>query len=46
VLRPGASAHEVATEALYAMMKAGAEKTSTPIHVNLGIQTSVLAGPA
>ena len=44
VLRPGATAHEVATEALYAMMKAGAEKTSTPIHVNLGIETCMLHG--
>jgi Xaa-Pro aminopeptidase len=44
VLRPGATAHEVATEALYAMMKAGAERTSTPIHVNLGIETCMLHG--
>ena len=44
VLKPGVSAHEVATEALYAMMKAGAEKTSTPIHVNLGIETCMLHG--
>jgi len=44
VLRPGVSAHEIATEALYAMMKADAEKTSTPIHVNLGIETCMLHG--
>ena len=44
LLRPGASAHEVATEALYAMWRAGAEGTSTPIYVNLGVETCMLHG--
>jgi Xaa-Pro aminopeptidase len=34
----------VATEALYTMMRAGAEGTSTPIHVNFGIETCMLHG--
>jgi Xaa-Pro dipeptidase len=44
LLHPGATGREVATEALYAMMKAGAEGTSTPIHVNLGPDTCMLHG--
>ena len=44
LLRPGATAHEVATEALYAMMRAGAERTSTPLYVNFGIETCMLHG--
>ena len=36
LLRDGATAHEIATEALHAMMRAGAERTSTPIYVNVG----------
>ena len=44
MLRPGVTAHELATEALYAMMKAGAEKTSTPIHVNVGVETCMIHG--
>jgi Xaa-Pro aminopeptidase len=44
LLRPGASAHEVATEATYAMMRAGAEATSTPIYVNFGVETCMLHG--
>jgi Xaa-Pro aminopeptidase len=44
MLRPGVTGREVATEALYAMMKAGAEGTSTPIHVNLGPDTCMLHG--
>lgn len=43
-LRPGVTAHEIATEALYTMMRAGAEKTSTPVWVNLGIETCMLHG--
>ena len=36
---PGATGHDIATEALYTMMKAGAEGTSTPIHINSGIRS-------
>jgi len=35
----GITGHEIATEVLYAMMKAGAEGTSTPIHINAGIRS-------
>jgi Xaa-Pro aminopeptidase len=44
MLQPGVTAHEVATEALYAMMRAGAEKTSTPVWVNFGIESCMLHG--
>jgi Xaa-Pro aminopeptidase len=44
LLAPGAVPHDVATEALYAMMRAGAERTSTPIHVNVGTDTCWLHG--
>jgi Xaa-Pro aminopeptidase len=44
LLAPGVSAHEVATEALYAMWRAGAEGTSTPIYVNFGVETCMLHG--
>ena len=44
LLRPGVTAHEIATEALYTMMRAGAEKTSTPVWVNVGIETCMLHG--
>jgi Xaa-Pro aminopeptidase len=44
LLRPGVTAHEIATEALYAMMRAGAERTSTPIYVTFGIETCMLHG--
>ena len=44
LLRAGTTAHEVATEALYAMMRAGAERTSTPIYVNVGLETCMLHG--
>jgi len=44
LLRPGVTGREVATETLYAMMLAGAEGTSTPIHVNLGPDTCMLHG--
>ncbi len=39
LLAAGVTGHEIATEVLYAMMKAGAEGTSTPIHVNTGIRS-------
>ena len=44
LLRPGVTAHEIATEVTYTMMKAGADGTSTPIYVNFGIETCMLHG--
>lgn len=44
LLRPGATAREVAVEALYAMLRAGAERTSTPVYVNVGVETCMLHG--
>jgi Xaa-Pro dipeptidase len=44
LLKPGATAHEIGTEALYTMMKAGAEGTSTPLHVNIGIDSCMIHG--
>lgn len=44
LLRPGVTGHEIATEVLYAMMKAGAEGTSTPIHVNAGARSCWIHG--
>lgn len=44
LLRPGVTAHELATEAQYTMMRAGASGTSTPIHVNVGVDTCMIHG--
>jgi Xaa-Pro dipeptidase len=44
MLVPGVTAHELATEALYTMMKAGAEGTSTPIHINFQVETCMIHG--
>jgi Xaa-Pro aminopeptidase len=44
MLRPGVTAHEVVTEALYVMMRAGAERTSTPLWANFGIESCMLHG--
>jgi Xaa-Pro aminopeptidase len=44
LLRPGVTAHEIATEATYAMMQAGAERTATPVYVTFGIETCMLHG--
>lgn len=44
LLRPGVSAHEIATEVLYVMMTAGSPGTSTPIHVNFGVDTCMIHG--
>ncbi|MBN2149783.1 MAG: aminopeptidase P family protein [Anaerolineales bacterium] len=44
MLRAGVTAHEVATEVLYTMMKAGADGTSTPLYVNFGVYTCMLHG--
>jgi Xaa-Pro aminopeptidase len=44
LLRPGVTAHEIATEVTYALMKAGAARTSTPIYVTFGVETCMLHG--
>ncbi len=44
LLRPGVTAREIAIEAGYTMMRAGAEGTSTPIFVTFGIETCMLHG--
>jgi Xaa-Pro aminopeptidase len=44
LLRPGITGHELATEITYAMMKAGAEGTSTPIHINSGKRSCWIHG--
>jgi len=44
LLKPGISEHELATEIIYTMMKAGAEGTSTPIHINSGKRTCWIHG--
>lgn len=44
LIKPGITGHELATELLYTMMKAGAEGTSTPIHVNIGYETCWIHG--
>ncbi|MDF1665768.1 MAG: Xaa-Pro peptidase family protein [Planctomycetota bacterium] len=44
LLRPNAKAHDIATEVLYTMMKAGSSGTSTPIHVNFGIDSCMIHG--
>jgi Xaa-Pro aminopeptidase len=44
LIRPGVTAHEIATEVTYTLMRAGAERTSTPIYVTFGIETCMLHG--
>jgi Xaa-Pro aminopeptidase len=44
MLKPGVTAHQIATEALYTMMKCGAEGTSTPLHVNVGSDSCMIHG--
>jgi Xaa-Pro aminopeptidase len=44
LLRVGVTAHEIATEVTYTMMRAGGEGTSTPIYVNFGVETCMLHG--
>lgn len=46
LIAPGVSGHEIATEVLYTMMRAGAEGTSTPIHVNIGVRSCWIHGLA
>ncbi len=44
LLRPGVTAREIAAEVGYAMARAGAERTSTPMFVTFGIETCMLHG--
>lgn len=44
LLKPGITGHELSTEITYAMMKAGAEGTSTPIHINSGKRSCWIHG--
>jgi Xaa-Pro aminopeptidase len=44
LIRPGATAHEIGTEAMHTMMKAGAEGTSTPLHISAGIDSCMIHG--
>jgi Xaa-Pro aminopeptidase len=44
LLRPGATAQGIASEALYTMMKAGSPKTSTPLYFNFGVESCMLHG--
>jgi Xaa-Pro aminopeptidase len=44
LLADGATAQEIATETVYAMMRAGAGRTSTPVYVNVGRETCMLHG--
>lgn len=44
MVEPGISGHDIATEVLYEMMKLGAEGTSTPMHINTGIQSCWIHG--
>lgn len=44
MLRPGVTAKEIAAETLYAMMKEGSERTSTPLYITFGIETCMLHG--
>lgn len=46
LIRPGINGHQIATQVLYTMMKAGAEGTSTPIHINTGVRTCWIHGKA
>ncbi len=44
LLKPGITGHELATEITYTMMKAGAEGTSTPMHINAGKRSCWIHG--
>jgi len=44
LIEPGRTGQELATEVLYAMMKAGASGTSTPMHINIGIRSCWIHG--
>ena len=44
LLRPGVTSREIAAEVGYAMMRQGAERTSTPMFITFGIETCMLHG--
>jgi Xaa-Pro dipeptidase len=44
LIAPGRTGQEIAAEVLYAMMKAGASGTSTPMHINVGIRSCWIHG--
>ena len=44
LIEPGRTGQELAAEVLYAMMKAGASGTSTPMHINIGIRSCWIHG--
>ncbi|MFO7935983.1 MAG: Xaa-Pro peptidase family protein [Bacteroidales bacterium] len=44
LLKPGITGHELQTEIIYTMMKAGAEGTSTPMHINSGLRSCWIHG--
>jgi Xaa-Pro dipeptidase len=44
LLKPGATGHQIATEALFTMMKAGAEGMATPLHFNVGQDSCMIHG--
>jgi Xaa-Pro aminopeptidase len=44
MLRPGVTARAIATEVTYAMLREGAEDTSTPLFVTFGLETCMLHG--
>jgi len=44
LLRPGVTAHQIATEAVHTMMQEGAEETATPVYVNRGVETCMIHG--
>ena len=44
MLRPGVNARAIATEVTYAMLREGAEDTSTPLFVTFGLETCMLHG--
>jgi Xaa-Pro dipeptidase len=44
MLAPGVTAHQLLTEALYTMLRSGAEGTSTPIHINIGADSCMIHG--
>lgn len=44
LLEPGRTGQEIAAEVLYAMLKAGASGTSTPMHINIGLRSCWIHG--
>ncbi len=44
LLVPGITGREIATEVTYTLLKAGAEGTSTPLHINIGVRSCWIHG--